>query len=414
MINTCIRISIFFLTGTLCLSFISFKNNSQNNGENKFEKDKQYFEDSTLNNINLPFEGIELTAPVGEVIGVTTYGKQANSSIPRRVATHPTGKFTYATWNMDLSFKYGFPNRSVGFNFYDSQKGSWQTIPNSSINKSGAIGSPSIGYSKDRLYYISHKAMYGHQVRGLLFNYKTEGDAQWKTSIISEQKVGWAKTADDSGNIYCIAGSESKFCNVEGGLRFYRSLDNGKTWEDMCGLEEGNGKAFTTAMSANACQIDAANGIISIVYGGYLTPIILYKSSDNGVSWEKKIIQNTSNPLRKNLNTVATNFPPYTTLKYSEDVEDYKLEAYLRNFKEELKEYSVEPYFASKGNTVIIDSEGISHVVYAAELTFKNEKEDRGTSIDQAIALFYWNENMNTPEIIGETVLNHYANLSTR
>jgi len=90
-------------------------------------------------------------------------------------------------------------------------------------------------------------------------------------------------------------------------------------------------------------------------------------------------------------------------------VEDHKLEAYLRNLEEELEAYSVEPYFASKGNTVIIDSDGIAHVVYVGELAFKNEKEDRGNSIDQAVALFYW-KNMNTPEIIGETVLNDANN----
>jgi len=297
MINTCIRISTFFLAGILCLSFISFKKNLQNNNvENKFEKHKQCFEDSTLNNISLPFEGIELTAPVGEVIGVTTYDKQTNN---RRVVADPARKYVYATWDMSLSFNTGFPNRNVGFNFYDSQKGSWQTIPNSSVNKLERAGSPSIGYSKNVLYYFSHKAMYDHQVTGLLFNYKTEGDTQWKTSVISEKKVGWAKTADDNGHIYCIAGSDSKFCNVEGGLRFYRSLDNGNNWEDMCGLETSYAEIFTNANSAKSCQIDAANGIISIVCGGYLTPIILYKSTDNGVSWEEKIIQNTSNPLLK-------------------------------------------------------------------------------------------------------------------
>lgn len=408
MINTFLKISALYFIGSLYLSFGINKTNQLKNTTYKKEYEKNSelcLEDSTLKNNNTLFEGIELTAPVGEVIGATTFDVQTNSSISRRIANDENGRYIYAAWDMSLSFSTNFFDKGTGFNLYDTKTGAWLPVSDSKIESSFKSSSPSIGFSKDRFYCISNKTTYDHNTEGLFFSYRSIKNGIWKTSVISNKQEGWVKVAHDNGNIYCIAKPDNDFCNISGGLKFYRSLNNGDTWESMGGLEADYSKTYAKVMFEDAYQIDAIDGVISIIYGAYLSPIILYKSTDKGKTWDKKIIQTLSNPLAKNLNEGIIDFPEYTVDKYFSKVEMNENIANLLQVKEKLEDYSVKPYFAcNKGNSVIIDSNGKTHVVYAAALSYKSNNEN-GISFDNTAALYYWNEDMTKPQIIGNTIM---------
>jgi len=288
---------------------------------------------------------------------------------------------------MDLDFNNGSANRGTGFSFYNQNTGKWSPRPSSRIEPNTATGWPNIGFSGGRQFSISHTKT----AQGMMFCYRTGNQNEWTEVIVGELVNDysgiWARAATDGPNIYAIIISSSFYTDPFGDipkvLHVIRSTDNGNNWESMGGLEENYFDTYPINMSADAYQIDAANGIVSVIYASYLTQMTLYKSMDKAESWTKTAVYKTSNPLIENLGD------------------------------DENKDFTVDPHFGSDGgNSVIIDSEGISHVVYSAHISYNLKDHDVVNSaqfhppLDWVSALFYWNENMTEPQMIGKTIMN--------
>lgn len=330
----------------------------------------------------------KLKAPVGDVIGSTTYDLQTNSGMSRRVATHRNGRFTYVGWAFDFSFSAGAANRGSGFNYYDNNTGIWDNEPNFRIEPTTRTGWPNIGFVNGRQFSIAHTG-----AQGMIFTFSPANGNDWTEKFVGQEVFDfdgvWAKAVVDAPNIYCIIGrpaSREPYNGINGGLNFIRSTDGGTTWESLGGLEDNYNDTYPLAMIADAYQLDATNDIVSVVYGSSLTSIVLYKSIDKGITWSKTIVLQNSNPLVKNLNENFSN-----------------------------PDYTVDPYFASDGgNAVIIDSEGTTHLVHSGRIAFNTADSDHiGTGGNyflqrQVAALFYWNENMGIipPQIIGKSIMN--------
>jgi len=337
---------------------------------------------------NLPvYKAKKLSAPVGEVVGTTTYDLQTNSGVCRRVATNPPGTFTYVGWTMGMDFTTGAANRGTGFNFYNRNTGAWGPIPTSRIEPTTRVGWPNIGFSQGRQFSITHTGS-----QGMMFTYRTGNQSDWTEIVVGDlvNDTGgvWARAAAEAPNIYCVIGrpfDSEPFNGINGGLNVIRSTDNGNNWESLGGLEENYGGSYALNMTADTYQIDAANGVVSVVFGTAMTPVVLYKSTDEGVTWSKTIIQPMpGNPLVKDLNDDAGN-----------------------------PDFTVDPYYGSDGgNTVIIDSEGKSHVIFSSRIIFNQADNDfvgGGGSyflLREVAAIFYWNEDMKAPEMLGKTVMN--------
>jgi len=334
------------------------------------------------------YKAKNLKAPVGEVIGTTTYDLQTNSGMCRRIATNTAGNFIYAGWTMGRDYG-GATERGTGFNFYNSGNGKWGSMPTQRIEPDLRVGWPSIGFSNGRQFSITHT---GEQ--GMSFTYRTGNQNDWEQiivgDIVNDTDAVWARVATEMDNIYVVMSrppsgdfAAPPFGNILGGLNFIRSLDNGDTWESVGSLEKDYSNSYPGAMSADDYQIDASDGVIAIVYGSNLSEMILYKSNNQGDTWSKNKVYTTSNPLVEDIN---------------DDPEgvDFTVDAY---------------HSTDGGNSVIIDSEGLVHVVYSSYIGFNpfdNDAVSDGTSfrLDWISALFYWNENMTEPQIIGKTVMN--------
>lgn len=333
------------------------------------------------------YKAKKLKAPVGEVVGITTYDLQTNSGVCRRVANNPPGTFTYVGWTMGMDFTSGAPNRGTGFNFYNRNTGQWGPIPTRRIEPSTRVGWPSIGFSQGRQFSITHTGS-----QGMMFCYRTGNQSDWTEVIVGEivNDTGgvWARAAAEAPNIYAVIGrpfDSEPFNGINGGLNVIRSTDNGNNWESLGGLEENYGGSYALNMTADTYQIDAANGVVSVVFGTAMTPVVLYKSTDMAETWSKTIVQPMSgNELVQDLNNDAGN-----------------------------PNFGVDPYYASDGgNSVIIDSEGKSHVIFSSRIIFNPSDNDfvgSGGSyflLRETSALFYWNEDMDTPEMLGKSILN--------
>jgi len=333
---------------------------------------------------NLPvYKAKNLKSPVGEVIGITTYDLQTNSGMSRRVVTNPPGTFTYVGWTMGREFIPGDPNRGTGYNFYNRNTGKWSNNPTSRIEENNRTGWPSIGYSQGRQFAITHTGS-----QGMLFTYRAGNQSTWNEvqvgEIVGDTDGVWAKSATDTPNIYAIIGRlNASFNGIDGGLHIIRSTDNGTNWESMGGLEEDYSDTYALNIFGDTYSIDAANDIVSVVVGTTLTPVVLYRSDDKAETWSKTIVQPMpGNQLVLDLNNNSDN-----------------------------PDFTVDPYFASDGgNTIIIDSEGKSHIVFSSSVVFNPADNDFvGTGatlrMRETGALHYWNEDMTAPEILGKSIM---------
>jgi len=347
------------------------------------------FQHAPSNQSLITYTAKKLNAPVGEVIGTTTYDLQTNSGVCRRVATNPPGTFTYVGWTMGMDFpddprqNDGWPGRGTGFNFYNRNTGKWQSAPNQKIEPMSRSGWPNIGFSQGRQFSITHSG-------GMLFTYRTGNQSDWQEirvgDMVNDQSGVWARAAIDPPNIYVVIGRDPRtesLNGINGGLNFIRSTDNGNTWESTGGLEANYAETFPRSISGDTYQIDASNDIVSVILGNVLSEIVLYKSINKGDTWEKKIIQKTSNPLVEDINQDQDN-----------------------------PNFAVDPFFASGGGkTIIIDSKGKSHIVFSGQIQLNQADNDFVTDgfyslIRETSALFYWNEDMTEPQIIGKSILN--------
>jgi len=288
---------------------------------------------------NLPvFKAKNLKAPAGEVVGTTTYDLQSNSGMCRRVATNPPGSFTYVGWTMGRDYTTGASNRGTGFNFYNRNTGKWGPQPTKRIEPTERVGWPSIGFTQGRQFSITHSGG-----KGMMFTFRAGNQSDWEEVFVGEDVKDvdgvWARAVASAPNIYCIIGRQSSFGGIDGGLNFIRSFDSGKNWESKGALDADYSEHYPL-MSADDYQIDAKDSIVSIIFGSYAGNLVLYKSLNKGDSWKKTIVNSNSNPKSRNIGTG------------------------------ENPDYSIDPHFGSDGgNSVIIDSEGISHVVYSAHIS---------------------------------------------
>jgi len=339
----------------------------------------------------LILKGVNLKAPVGEVIGTSTYDLQTNTGMCRRVATHPSGRWTYFGWTQGKDYTNAAPNRGTGFNVYDRISG-FQPQPSSRIEPTTRVGWPTIGFNNGRQYSITHTGS-----QGMMFAWRPGNNElnDWNEvfvgDIVGDTDGVWARAAASGDNIYAVIARQytsNPFGNILGGLNFIRSTDNGTNWESLGSLEPDYSNTFAFNMTADSYSIDAKGDKVAVIFGAYLTQVVLYTSEDRGENWSKKIVQSIDNPLVKDKNP-------------DPDVVDF----------------SVNPSFASDGgNTIIIDSNGKTHVVFTSEITynpFDNDHSETGDGfilIGRPSTMFYWNEDMAAPRNVGKANLNDNNN----
>lgn len=356
--------------------------------------DKAYGDDiaaSSKTENTVVARALNLKAPAGDVVGTTTYDLQTNSGMCRRVATHPSGRWSYFGWTQGKDYTVGAANRGTGFNYYDRNSGIYQEQPTRRVEPMERVGWPTIGFNQGRQFSITHTG-----AAGMMFAYRagTAGSEldTW-TEIIVGNEVNdpsgvWARAAADGSNIYAVISRQSggdaaaePFGNILGGLNFIRSTDNGDTWESTGPLEADYSNSYPVNMSADSYQIDAAGDRVCVVFGSGLGSLTLYSSDDNGVSFSKQIIAASSNPLARNLGTP------------------------------EAPDFTVDPYFATDGGqSVVIDSNGKAHIVYSARIgfnTFDNDHAAEGAFFifRETATMFYWNEDLEEPVNIGKANL---------
>ncbi len=227
---------------------------------------------------------------VGTTIGTTTYDLQTNVGVCRRVMVK--GDNVYAMWTMSHTFDLAAPDRGSGFNESNDGGATWRMAPTERLEED-RIGWPNVGMTESgRLFSLSHFASSTNDVNGLSFAYRDPESSNWISTVIpSDPDATWARSAADGEYIHVVTSRfEGDIDGIVSGVSYIRSTDGGDTWEDRILLPRMEEVVPANGWSADTYFIDAKDGVVAAVMGKYGSDLLFWKSMDNGETWNDPVI----------------------------------------------------------------------------------------------------------------------------
>lgn len=317
------------------------------------------------------------------LIGSTLYDIQTNAAMQNRLVVDGTDKA--GVWTYSQSFDPAFPDRGTGFNMFTN--GAWGPIPTTRL-ESVRTGWPSIVQLSDgTLHTTTHT---GEQ--NLLSMRREPGSNNWiEASIPNNTPVGllWPRTAaggPDGMTIHLLAlttpedglGGEV-YQGMNGHPLYARSLDGGLNWDKIDQIIPGLDSTAYNEIEGDTYTIIARENVVAIVIFGIWGDLALFKSYDNGETWEK---------------TLINDFP---LDKYQADqgytVDDIPLDPFAPD--------SLAIYTSDGSGGAVIDAQGLVHVTYADSYVLDSDTTDMSSNFFPAWSgISYWNETMLSPALV--------------
>lgn len=317
-------------------------------------------------------------ANTGAVIGNTTYDLQTNASNQRRIVNHGDGTLS-ASFIFGNNTGTGFSDRGTGYNYFDGS--SWGANPTTRIETT-RNGWPSLITSGDDEIIISHSGN-----GGLTMNRRsTKGTGSWVETTIPTSlgtDILWPRTAlggpnDSTIHVVAIAGNDTNFTykGLEtGALVYYRSQDLGVTWDIIDSVLPGIDTSHYIGHGGDSYSIDAKKNIVAVSYFPGWSDLICVKSSDNGDTWTKHIVN------------------------------DMPVDKYEADQGFDLDSNAVQDstqFFTTDGSgTVLIDNNDNVHIVFGSDFVFDWDLTDGGTfHLPLTGILAYWNESFGNDSVV--------------
>ena len=227
------------------------------------------------------------------VIGTTTYDLQTNASVANRMISNSNGMS--AVWTFSDENSNSFTDRGSGYNYFNSSD--WGDFPTSRI-ESVRIGWPNVcvtGGGKE--FVIAHTFL---ATGGLHISSRDmQGDGMW-TETTMDGTVGqvWPRVTSggiDNNSIHIvsislpIAAGGTLFNGLDGALLYFRSQDEGQTWDQIEVQIPGTTDEFI-GFNPDAYAISANGNKVAIaVFGDFYDSFVLI-SEDNGDTWTKTLL----------------------------------------------------------------------------------------------------------------------------
>ncbi len=314
------------------------------------------------------------------IIGTTYYDLQSNGSVRRQLVLNSgtlSAAFTFSQQSASWT------DRGTGYCYNDGSV--WSANPTARIESSrtgwGGINITTSG----REVVIAHDGS-----EGLYMSYRdTKGTGTWTEtgiSTITGTDVLWPRSAvggADGNTIhliaitYPVASGGSLFKGSDGALLYYRSQDQGDSWDIQDSILPGLDTAFFIGFGGDQYAIAALGNTVAIAVFGQLENSVLFKSTDNGDTWTKKVIFDF--PLDK-----------YTETTYP-------------NGTDTNNDAVADTLYSTDGvGSVTIDKTGKVHVFYGLQRYMDDDVTDDGaySYFPLIDGLYYWNEDMNTGEAV--------------
>ena len=309
------------------------------------------------------------------LIGTTTYDLQSNAAVQNRIIVHDDGTISTA-WTMSQQYNTSYPDRGTGYNFFDGtawgsqpttrlegSRGGWPSILKMSSGKEA-----SITHNTDNSYVnMAHRA--------------TTGSGTWTDQIISSSDSNgvyrymiWNRSAVGGLNNETIhmvaltaptANGGTAYNGLDGALLYYRSQDEGITWDRKDIQLPAMDTSMLVAMSGDVYAIAAQGEIVVVAYFDDWGDSFIVKSTDNGDTW------------------IKTTFLDFPVNKYAmDDGLDLDGDGILDQV-----------YSSDNNGAVILDANGQAHVFYGIMMYADDDLTDGSSSWFPGInGLAYWNE----------------------
>jgi hypothetical protein len=314
-------------------------------------------------------------------IGLTRFDIQSIGSMGRRVADFPDGKVS-AAWQHGLDQSGGWPDRGTAYNLFDGS--GWGAIPDFSLEATRS-GYPSFTNTPNGLeVVISHKNTSATQWY-LQCHTKTPTDTDWTAQDIPSTVTGgpvWAKVATggaDGNSIHVVAVAVAPdfggviYEGINQHPLYYRSTDAGATWDKVDVIIPGLDSSFYNTVGGENYNIYANGETVAVAIFESWGDIAVFKSTDNGETWEKRIVNDF--PLDK-----------YDDMGYEPG--DVPFDPAVPD--------SISIFSTDGSGSVLVDDNGKVHVFYSILYVFA-EGADRFLNLT-VDGIAYWNEDFATNE----------------
>lgn len=310
-------------------------------------------------------------------VGGTFYDLQTNASMGRRIFLYPDGRVSLV-WTTSTDAAYN--NRGTGYNHFDLSN--WLTVssPTPRLESSVRLGWPSIGVNGSKEWVMGHDATNGGFV---LSQNASIGSTSWTSGpgILkqTDKRPIWGRVMN-SGNIFhCISSyadsanpGEPKAPTINGvfaPMTYSRSKDGGANWDIVHALLPGYDDSRLLSGGGDEYSMDVRDSIVVIVNGGITKDVTMWKSTDNGLTFTRTIID-------------SFKYAPY----------DFGKKLMLDT-----------PVVCDGTLDVIIDQSGNAHVFWAQSAINDDDTTD-GAVISRLFAgtasLVYWNEVTRNTKVI--------------
>lgn len=316
-------------------------------------------------------------------VGRTFYDLQTNASAARRVYLHNDGTVS-VTWTTAPEATANFPLRGSGWNYNGGSSFIRQGDINGDRVETYRAGWPSIGILPNgQEYLIAHDATNG----GFrIAKNVSKGSDVWTTgpailTYAGGQRPIWNRTVNNGNSMHMVCNfSDSSspgdprvisLNGVRGPMLYSRSLDGGATWDKANTILPGYDSTRILTGGGDSYSIDINGNTVAIVVGGLGDDVTMWKSTDNGTTFTRIIVDSFP-------------YAPFNGLKLALDT----------------------PQTNDGTVDVVIDNNGNCHVFWGVSRVLDDDTTDNGAySFFPATALLaYWSESSGLSQGIGGVI----------
>ena len=315
-------------------------------------------------------------------VGRTFYDLQTNASSGRRVYLHNDGTVSL-TWTTDPEGKSGFALRGAGYNYHNGTDFIRAGEGNGSRVDNFRSGWPSIGILPNgQEWIIAHDATNG----GFRMSKNdSKGSENWTTgpAILQwpdGQRPIWNRAANNGNTLHLICNFADSSApgdprvisrnGVRGPMMYSRSKDAGVTWDKENTMLPGYDSTRILGGGGDNYAIDVNGNTVAIVTGGLADDVILWKSTDDGETFTRIIVDSFP-------------YAPFDGLKFALDT----------------------PQTNDGSVDVLIDNNGDCHVFWGVSRVFDDDTTDASFNFFPATALLAgWSESTGVTQGIGGVV----------
>lgn len=315
-------------------------------------------------------------------VGITFYDLQSNASVGRRIILHNDGTVSL-TWTTEPEGTAGFPQRGAGYNYNNGTDFIRAGGTNGTRVDNFRSGWPSIGILPSGAeWIIAHDATNG----GFRMSKNdAKGSENWTTGAAilkwpDGQRPIWNRAANNGDIIHLICNFADSSSpgdprvisrnGVRGPMMYSRSKDGGASWDKENIMLPGYDSTRINSGGGDNYSIDVNGSTVAIVIGGLAEDVILWKSTDDGETFTRIIVDSF----------------PYAPFNGNQ--------------------LALDTPFCNDGTVdVLIDNSGNCHVFWGMSRVFDDDSTDAAFSFFPATnGLAYWSETTGTSKVIAGIV----------